>query len=58
MKIDDKNLEVIKVLSLVVIAISSAYTALWLNEIRQILSVIGNNLGGASQSLFDLLNKG
>lgn len=58
MKIDDKNLEVIKVLSLVVIAISSVYTALWLNEVRQILSVIGNNLGGVSQSLFDLLNKG
>jgi hypothetical protein len=56
-KIDDKTLEVIKVLSLVVIAISTAFIALWISQIIQILEVIGGNLGGISNSLFDLANK-
>lgn len=56
-KIDDKTLELIKVLSLVVIAISTAFIALWLSQIIQVLDVIGGNLGGISISLSDLSNK-
>lgn len=58
--IANKTLEVIKVLSLVVIAISSVFIALWLSQISQNQSGIVNNLsnlGGISNSLFDLLNK-
>lgn len=57
MKIDDRTLKIIKVLSWVVIAISTAFIALWLSQIIQLLEVISGNLGGISNSLFDLLNK-
>ena len=56
-KIDDKTIEVIKVLSLVVIAISTAFIALWLSQIIQTLDDIGSNLGGISNGLFNLSNK-
>lgn len=60
LKIDNRTLEVIKVLSLVVIAISSAFIALWLSQISQTQSGIVNNLSNLSEiskSLFDLSNK-
>ena len=55
MKIDEKTLECVKVLSLVVMAISSVFIALWLSQILQMLDVMGGNLGGISQTLFELL---
>ncbi|MFE4222578.1 hypothetical protein ACFRJZ_21280 [Bacillus subtilis] len=57
MKIDSKTLEIIKVLSLVVIAISSVCIAFWLAQIITLLDVIGGNLGGINNSLIDLSNR-
>ncbi|MCM3124345.1 MULTISPECIES: hypothetical protein [unclassified Mesobacillus] len=57
MKTDNKTLEVIKVFSLVVIAISSVSIAFWLAQIIDMLEVIGGNLEGMNTSLFDLVNK-
>jgi hypothetical protein len=57
MKNEDKPLEVLKILSLIVIAISTAFIALWLSQILQILSVVSDILDGISTSLFDLSNK-
>lgn len=57
MKTDNKTLEVIKVFSLVVIAISSVSIAYWLAQIIDMLEVIGGNLEGMNTSLFDLVNK-
>jgi hypothetical protein len=54
---DNKTLEVIKVFSLVVIAISSVSIAYWLAQIIDMLEVIGGNLEGINTSLFDLVNK-
>ncbi|MFE4320382.1 hypothetical protein ACFRI6_20860, partial [Bacillus subtilis] len=56
-KIDSKTLEIIKVLSLVVIAISSVCIAFWLAQIITLLDVIGGNLGGINNSLIDLSNR-
>jgi hypothetical protein len=56
-KLDDKTLEYINVLSLAVIAISSVFIALWLSQILQILEVLGGNLGGISDTLFQLSEK-
>ncbi|WP_180953736.1 hypothetical protein [Bacillus sp. T33-2] len=57
MKTDNKTLEVIKVFSLVVIAISSVCIAYWLAQIIDMLDVIGGNLNGINTSLFDFFNK-
>jgi hypothetical protein len=56
-KTDNKTLEVIKVFSLVVIAISSFSITFWLAQIIDMLEVIGGNLEGINTSLFDLVNK-
>lgn len=56
-KMDNKTLEVIKVFSLVVIAISSISIAIWLAQIIDMLEVIGGNLEGINTSLFDLVNR-
>ncbi|WP_174730497.1 hypothetical protein [Mesobacillus harenae] len=57
MKTDNKTLELIKVFSLVVIALSSVSIAFWLAQIIDMLEVIGGNLEGINTSLFDLVNK-
>ncbi|HWO76555.1 MAG TPA: replication/maintenance protein RepL [Bacillus sp. (in: firmicutes)] len=57
MKINDKTLEVIKVISLVIIAISSVFIAIWLCQIIQALDDIGGNLDRISNRLVDLYNK-
>lgn len=54
---NDKHLEVLKVLSLIVIAVSSVFIAIWLSQISQNLGGIANNLSGISNSLYDLSNK-
>lgn len=56
-KTDNKTLEVIKLFSLVVIAISSVSIAYWLAQIIDMLEVISGNLEGINTSLFDLVNK-
>lgn len=56
-KMDNKTLEVIKVFSLVVIAISSISIAIWLAQIIDMLNAIGGNLEGINTSLFDLVNR-
>ncbi len=56
-KTDNKTLELIKVFSLVVIALSSVSIAFWLAQIIDMLEVIGGNLEGINTSLFDLVNK-
>ncbi|MCA1322314.1 hypothetical protein LC085_20765 [Bacillus tianshenii] len=57
MRIETKTLEAIKVLSLVVIAISSVFIAIWLAQIITLLEVIGDNLHGINSSIFDLVNR-
>ncbi|MGD6831272.1 hypothetical protein ACQCT5_03875 [Sutcliffiella halmapala] len=57
MRIETKTLEAIKVLSLVVIAISSVFIAIWLAQIITLLEVIGSNLNGINSSIFDLVNR-
>ncbi|AJD90224.1 hypothetical protein JMA_09070 [Jeotgalibacillus malaysiensis] len=57
MKADSRILEVTKVLSLVVIAISSVFIAFSLTQSMTLLEVIGDNLNGINTVLFDLLNK-
>ncbi|MDZ5712608.1 hypothetical protein [Jeotgalibacillus haloalkalitolerans] len=57
MKADNRILEVIKVLSLVVIAISSVTIAFSLAQGVTLLEVIGDNLSGINTALFDLLNR-
>lgn len=56
-KFDNQTLELIKVLSLVVIAISTSIIALWVSQIPSLLGGISENLGGISTSLFDYFNK-
>ncbi|MEH7418838.1 hypothetical protein V7266_26760 [Neobacillus drentensis] len=56
-KIDNKTIEAIKVISLVIIAISSVCIAFWLAQMITLLEVIGSNLNGMNTSLFDLVNK-
>lgn len=57
MKLDSKSLEAIKVLSLVVIAISTIFIALWLAQIISLLEVIGSNLEGINGRFVDLTNR-
>lgn len=56
-KMDTKTLELIKVFSLVVIAISSVSIAYWLAQIIDMFEVIAGNLDGINTGLFDLVNK-
>ncbi|MFB1083083.1 hypothetical protein [Jeotgalibacillus sp. JSM ZJ347] len=57
MKADNRILEVVKVLSLVIIAISSVTITLSLAQSVTLLEVINDNLRGINTALFDLLNR-
>ncbi|WP_456278824.1 hypothetical protein [Bacillus sp. AK128] len=51
------DLELIKVISLVVIAISTSIIALWVSQIPDLLGIINDNLLGINTSLFDYFNR-